>query len=124
MTLAAKPPCPTEKKKRGGFRPNAGRKKNSVGARLDQGVAIEVLGRIAELGLKFGNREVTTEADLTLFLMQEPKNLASIFSDMLNRKYGTAPRAVVAEGKMEIIVKEYGAGDPLTAEAGAAQTIM
>jgi hypothetical protein len=107
---------------RGGKRPGAGRKAIPVTVKeANKSTSVEILDRLSELGIP----NVTTEADYALHLMKSDTKLATmIFMDCRNRKWGRAPQAIIAEGKLTIEVKELGSGNSPSAETDTTSQVM
>lgn len=106
---------------RGGSRPGAGRKRTSTPAVVQQSAAVEVLGRLSELGIP----GVKTEADYILHCMKTMKGAAiPLFCDVRNRAHGKPAQAVIAEGKLVLEVVEIKSADHSSAETGETSQIM
>lgn len=106
---------------RGGKREGAGRRPKVALGGATQAIAVEVLNRLDELKIP----GVKTKADYALHLMRNDKKAAyDLFVDMLNRSDGKPAQSVIAQGSIEVLVREIPGGDNTAAETGAAEKIM
>ena len=102
----------------GGKREGAGRKAKSVITGVTQGIAVEVLRRLEELKIP----GVKTKADYALHLMRTDKKASyDLFVDMLNRADGKPAQSIIAQGSIEVVVREISGSD---GDSSSAQTSL
>ena len=88
---------------------------------MQQSAAVEVLGRLGELGIP----GVKTEADYILHCMKTMKGAAiPLFCDVRNRAHGKPAQAIIAEGKLVLEVREMSSGNHSATEASDTEKVM
>jgi hypothetical protein len=125
----------TSKKKGGDTRAKAAAHGKRVGrppkakivASADKSVASAVLGTLDEIAVWRFLLHADALADpekRKLLTAGERHEIGDHMEYLTNRRDGKPAESIIAEGKLEIIVREEGAGDYSTTETGSAEKVM